>query len=124
MYIATPLAILFLVITAAWTGIFAIAFARQKPVQQRNRLADCFWIGVPSVCMAAAIVLLSQNHTKCVLAPENEAHEHAHASVAEHKRECILDSQTQRIAAHPSVTSPTGGNAESFDTARRPTLQR
>ena len=99
MYIATPLAILFLVITAAWTGIFAVAFARVKPAKPRTLLADCFWIGVPSVCMVAALALFMQSQSEGVPALASDAHEHVHASVAEHKRECILDSQTQRIAA-------------------------
>jgi hypothetical protein len=105
MYIATPLAILFLVITAAWTGIFAIAFARQKPAKPRVLLADCFWIGVPAVCMTAAIALLMQSPPVSAPAPSSDAHERVQASVAEHKRECILDSQTPRIAAVPRAGS-------------------
>jgi hypothetical protein len=94
MYMATPLAIMFLLITAAWTGIFAIAFARQRPAEKRSRLADCFWIGVPALCIVAVVVLLVQARAKPTMDPS--ADENAQTRLATHRQECIRDSQTQQ----------------------------
>ena len=122
MFMATPLAILFLVITAAWTGIFAIAFERQRPAKKRVLLADCFWIGVPSLCIVAAIALLVQTRSLHAVGPSHE--EHAQASVAEHRQECIRDSQTQRFVAQDRTQMPDSDATVRFETATRPTLER
>ncbi len=119
MYVATSLAIMFLLITAAWTGIFAIAFARQRPTEKRSRLADCFWIGVPSLCIVAVISLLVQGRSKHAAGPSID--EHAQTSVAEHRQECIRDSQVQRSS--PQGRTEIGGTVQ-LGAGASPTLKR
>jgi len=122
MVAVTPLAVMFVLLAAAWIGIFAMDFKRQSPSRKRSRLADWFRIGLPTTCTVAVIALTPLAWSK--QSAHSGIEQQVHEGTVTYLQECMRDSQTDQLLPHGQTERAATGGAVSVGATASPTLWR